>query len=131
MRMANTGVTLLIYAGAALFEIAGCYAFWAVWRLDRPAWWLAPGVVSLLLFAALLTRIDTAFADGPMPPMAAYILSHLLFGCGASKSKPDIWDLTGAGLCLAGALAILLGNMAPHTEHAGADTALRWTTSYK
>lgn len=110
MRMANTGVTLLIYAGAALFEIAGCYAFWAVWRLDRPAWWLAPGVVSLLLFAALLTRIDTAFAGRAYAAYGGlYIVASLIWLWRIEEQKPDIWDLTGAGLCLAGALAILLG----------------------
>lgn len=30
--------TLAVYAGAALAEIAGCYAFWAWLRLDRSFW---------------------------------------------------------------------------------------------
>jgi small multidrug resistance family-3 protein len=46
--------TLAAYIGAALAEIAGCFAFWAWLRLDRSALWLVPGMLSLALFAALL-----------------------------------------------------------------------------
>jgi small multidrug resistance family-3 protein len=54
--------TLTIYIGAALAEIAGCFAFWAWLRLDRSPLWLVPGMASLALFAWLLTRIDSDFA---------------------------------------------------------------------
>ena len=43
--------TFAIYAGAALAEIAGCFAFWAWLKLDKPVWWLLPGLVSLAAFA--------------------------------------------------------------------------------
>ncbi|HZF94406.1 MAG TPA: hypothetical protein VEZ20_05975, partial [Allosphingosinicella sp.] len=52
----------LVYAAAALAELAGCFAFWAWLRLGRSAWWLAPGVAALLLFAWLLTLVDTEHA---------------------------------------------------------------------
>lgn len=35
--------TIAIYAGAALAEIAGCFAFWVWLKLDKPVWWLLPG----------------------------------------------------------------------------------------
>ena len=54
--------TLLAYVGAAIAEIAGCFAFWAWLRLDKPAWWIIPGTASLLLFAYLLTLVDSAAA---------------------------------------------------------------------
>ena len=50
---------LLIYPLAALAEIAGCFAFWAWLKLDRSPLWLAPGVISLIAFAWLLTLIPT------------------------------------------------------------------------
>lgn len=50
------------YAAAALAEIGGCLTFWAWLRLDKSAWWFAPGMLSLALFAYLLTRIDSDFA---------------------------------------------------------------------
>src|SRR3546814_4696118 len=52
-------LTPVAYAAAALAEIAGCFAFWAWLRLDRSPLWIAPGMVSLALFAWLLTLIDS------------------------------------------------------------------------
>ncbi len=50
------------YLGAAVAEITGCFAFWAWLRLGRSVFWVLPGMLSLALFAYLLTRIDAAFA---------------------------------------------------------------------
>ena len=41
----------LIYATAALAEIAGCFAFWAWLRMEKSAVWMLPGLVSLAAFA--------------------------------------------------------------------------------
>jgi small multidrug resistance family-3 protein len=50
------------YALAAVAEIAGCFAFWAWLRLGKPLYWVLPGVLALIAFAILLTRIDALFA---------------------------------------------------------------------
>ena len=50
--------TLAAYLGAALFEIAGCFAFWGWLRLGKPVWWLLPGFISL----GLLTLVENAAA---------------------------------------------------------------------
>lgn len=42
---------LAIYTGAAIAEIAGCFAFWAWLRNGQPVWWVVPGVLSLAAFA--------------------------------------------------------------------------------
>jgi len=110
MRNHETALMLLVYSGAALFEIAGCFAFWVVLRSDRSAWWLAPGVVSLLLFAALLTRIDVTLAGRAYAAYGGiYIAASLAWLWLAEGQAPDHWDLAGAGLCIAGAMVILLG----------------------
>ncbi len=49
----------LVYVGAAIAEIAGCFAFWAWLRLGKPLWLLLPGVLSLIVFAYLLTLVET------------------------------------------------------------------------
>jgi small multidrug resistance family-3 protein len=54
--------TIAARIGAAIAEIAGCFAFWARLRLDKSIWWLAPGMVSLALFAYLLTLVESAAA---------------------------------------------------------------------
>ena len=46
-----------VYAAAAVAEIAGCFVFWAWLRLRKSAFWLVPGLVSLVAFAWLLTPV--------------------------------------------------------------------------
>ncbi|WP_404482370.1 YnfA family protein [Novosphingobium sp. BL-52-GroH] len=101
-----------IFAGAALAEIAGCFAFWAWLRLSKSVWWLVPGCASLVVFAWLLTLVDTDQAGRAYAAYGGvYITSALLWLWLAEDVRPDRWDLLGAGLCLAGASVILLG---PH-----------------
>lgn len=49
----------LIYAAAALAEIAGCLAFWVWRRMGKSAVWLLSGMVSLVGLVSLLTRVPT------------------------------------------------------------------------
>lgn len=110
MPLSETGRMLAIYAAAACFEIAGCFALWAVLRLGKSAWWTLPGLVSLLLFAVLLTRIDVALAGRAYAAYGGiYILASLAWLWSVEGQVPDRWDLAGAGLCLIGALVILAG----------------------
>lgn len=46
---------LPIFFAAALAEIGGCFAFWAWFRLEKSPLWLIPGLLSLAVFAWLLT----------------------------------------------------------------------------
>lgn len=99
---------LPVYALAAFAEIAGCFAFWAWAQLGQSALWLVPGVLSLVAFAWLLTRID---ADAAGRAYAAYggvyILASLVWLWAAEGVRPDRFDITGALLCLLGAGVIL------------------------
>lgn len=105
---------LALYATAALAEIAGCFAFWAWARLDRSALMLVPGVVCLILFAWLLTRIDADFAGRAYAAYGGvYILASLLWLWAAEGARPDRWDALGAALALAGACVILFGPRGP------------------
>jgi small multidrug resistance family-3 protein len=102
--------TALAYAGAAIAEIAGCFAFWAWLRLGRsPAWALA-GMLSLALFAWLLTRVPSPFAGRAFAAYGGvYIAFSLAWLWAVEGMRPDRWDLAGAALCLAGAGLILYG----------------------
>ncbi len=101
---------LLVYAAAAGFEIAGCFAFWAVIRMHRTLWWIVPGLVSLVLFAVLLTRIDVNLAGRAYAAYGGiYIVSSLIWLWIVEGQAPHRWDLIGAGLCLVGTMIILLG----------------------
>lgn len=96
------------YAGAALAEIAGCFAFWAWLRLGHSAWWVLPGLASLALFAWLLTLVDSDAAGRAYAAYGGiYIGASLGWLWLVEGVRPDRWDLIGAAVCLSGALIII------------------------
>lgn len=102
--------TLLWFVLAASFEIFGCYAAWMWLRLGRSAWWLAPGAVSLALFAIVLTRVDTQFAGRAFAAYGGvYIVCALVWLAFVERAVPRMSDIAGTLLCLAGAAIILYG----------------------
>jgi small multidrug resistance family-3 protein len=103
-------MTFIIYLGAALAEITGCFAFWAWLRLGKPAWWAAPGMLALALFAFLLTRSEADMAGRAYAAYGGvYILASLGWLWIVERTPPDRWDVIGAILCIAGAGVILFG----------------------
>ena len=103
-------MSALIYIGAALAEIAGCFSFWAWLRLGKPIWWLVPGMASLALFAYLLTLVESSAAGRAYAAYGGvYIAASLAWLWVAEGVRPDRWDAIGAAICLAGAAVILLG----------------------
>lgn len=100
--------TLLLYAGAAAAEIAGCYAFWMWLRLDRSALWLVPGMLSLASFALLLSLVDAPAAGRLFAAYGGvYVAASLVWLRLVEGFSPDRWDLAGAAVCLAGAAIIV------------------------
>jgi small multidrug resistance family-3 protein len=102
--------TYLLYSLAALFEIAGCFAFWAWWRLEKPVLWLAPGLVSLALFAWVLTLVPSDAAGRTYAAYGAiYILASIVWLATVENRMPDRWDIIGTAVCLTGGAIILFG----------------------
>ena len=98
------------YAIAAVAEIIGCFAFWAWLRLDKSVYWILPGIVSLVVFAILLTRIEAIFAGRTFAAYGGvYIAASLLWLWIIEGQRPDKWDILGAIICIAGAVVILFG----------------------
>ena len=103
-------MAVLVYAGAALAEIAGCFSFWAWLRLGRTAWWLVPGMASLALFATLLTLVPSDAAGRAYAAYGGvYIAASILWLWIAEGTRPDRWDIAGGAVCLASAALILFG----------------------
>lgn len=99
-----------IFTLTALFEIAGCFAFWAWARQGASVLWLIPGVAALVAFAWLLTRIDTEFAGRAYAAYGGiYIVASLIWLWAFEGTKPDRWDLAGGAVCILGAMLILFG----------------------
>jgi small multidrug resistance family-3 protein len=100
--------SLLIYALAAIAEIGGCFAFWTWLKLGKSPLWALPGVVSLIVFAVLLTRIDSTAAGRAYAAYGGiYILASMVWMRMVEGAKPDRWDLAGVCICLVGAAVIL------------------------
>ena len=103
-------MTPAIYVAAALAEIAGCFAFWAVLRQGASPAWLAAGVASLLLFAWLLTRVEVEAAGRAYAAYGGvYVAASLAWLWAVEGVRPDRWDLTGSAICLIGAAVVLFG----------------------
>jgi small multidrug resistance family-3 protein len=100
----------LPYMGAALAEIAGCFAFWAWRRLDQPIWWLFPGMLALASFAYLLTLIDSSAAGRAYAAYGGvYVTASILWLWTVEGRRPDVWDVSGSLVCLLGTAIILIG----------------------
>ncbi len=104
-------VSFTLYLAAAIAEIGGCFAFWAWLRLGRSVYWVLPGVVSLIVFAFLLTRIESLFAGRAFAAYGGvYIFASLIWLWVVEGQRPDRWDALGAVICLVGAGIILFGS---------------------
>jgi len=106
--------SFILYTAAAVAEIGGCFAFWAWLRLGRSVYWVLPGVISLTVFALLLTRIESAFAGRTFAAYGGvYIAASVLWLWVVEGQRPDRWDVLGSAICLIGTGIILLG---PRTQ---------------
>ncbi|MCI8212878.1 hypothetical protein AUC61_25425 [Pseudomonas sp. S25] len=95
---------------AALFEIAGCYAFWMWLRQGKSALWVIPALISLAVFAVLLTRVEAAYAGRAYAAYGGiYIIASIGWLGIIERVRPLTLDWLGAALCLVGASIILFG----------------------
>ena len=98
------------YIAAAVAEIGGCFAFWAWLRLGKSLYWIIPGIVALVIFALLLTRIEAIFAGRTFAAYGGvYIAASMLWLWIIEDQPPDKWDILGAIICIVGAVIILFG----------------------
>lgn len=99
---------VLVYAAAALAEIAGCFGFWLYFR-EGKSWWLLPAsLVSLAAFAWLLTLSESNAAGRAFAAYGGvYIVASILWLWRVENVRPDRWDVVGACICLLGAAIIL------------------------
>lgn len=99
---------LLVFALAAFFEIAGCFAFWLWFRRGTSFFVAVLGVVSLVAFAVTLTRIDSAFAGRAYAAYGGiYIAASLVWLWLVEGQRPRLTDVIGAGIAIVGALVII------------------------
>jgi small multidrug resistance family-3 protein len=101
-------INLAVFALAALFEIAGCFAFWIWVRRGATPFVVVLGVVSLIAFALALTRVDSAFAGRAYAAYGGiYIAASLVWLWLVEGQSPTRTDLVGAALAIGGAVIII------------------------
>ena len=106
--------TIAVFVTAAFLEIAGCFAFWAWLRRGASPLVAVIGVTSLIGFAAVLTRADTAFAGRAYAAYGGiYIAASLVWLWAVEGQRPQAADMVGAGIAVIGALVIVA--FAPRT----------------
>jgi small multidrug resistance family-3 protein len=99
---------IVFFVSAAFFEIVGCYSFWLYFRMGRSPYWIVSGIISLILFAFLLTKVQTEFAGRSYAVYGGmYIAASLLWLYFVERQNPDHWDVIGAAVCITGAMIIL------------------------
>jgi small multidrug resistance family-3 protein len=102
-------LTLALYLGAALCEIAGCFAVWAWWRGGASGLWLLPGGAALAGFAFLLALTPPEAAGRSFAVYGGvYIAASLGWMWLYEGLRPDRFDLAGAALAVMGSAVILL-----------------------
>lgn len=101
-------LNLTAFTVAAILEIAGCFAFWMWLRQGRSAAVALLGVLSLVGFAAVLTRTDAAFAGRAYAAYGGvYIVASLVWLWAVEGQRPTTTDLLGATLAIVGAIVIV------------------------
>ncbi|HJR29154.1 MAG TPA: YnfA family protein [Pseudomonas sp.] len=95
---------------AALFEIAGCFAFWMWLRQGKSVLWIVPALLSLTLFALLLTRVEASYAGRAYAAYGGiYIVASIGWLAVVERIRPLGSDWIGVVLCVIGASVILFG----------------------
>ena len=103
--------SFFLYFSAAIAEISGCFAFWLWLKLGKNPLWGILGVFFLIIFALLLSRVESLFAGRAFASYGGiYIAMSLAWMWMVEGAQPDRWDIIGAFICLLGAAIILFGS---------------------
>lgn len=105
--MRTTGLFFI----TALAEIIGCYCIYAWLRLGKSSLLILPSVISLALFAWLLTFHPTHAGRVYASYGGIYVFASLLWLWIFEKQTPDIYDIAGGSLAILGMAIIAFG---PH-----------------
>jgi small multidrug resistance family-3 protein len=109
----NILATAGLFIVTALAEIAGCYAVYLWLKKGMPAWILIPGMLSLALFAWLLTLHPAAAGRVYAAYGGVYVATALAWLWAVDGIRPDRWDAIGAAVAVSGMAIIMFGPRAP------------------
>ncbi|MEV1246470.1 YnfA family protein [Nonomuraea sp. NPDC050022] len=100
--------SLLLFGLAALFEIGGAWLVWQGVREQRGLIWVGAGVIALGLYGFVATfQPDAHFGRVLAAYGGVFVAGSLIWGMVADGFRPDLWDVIGSLICLAGVLVIM------------------------
>lgn len=99
--------TFLLFCLTALCEIVGCYLPWLIVKQNKSYWLILPSILSLLLFAYLLTFHPTASGRTYAAYGGVYIFIALLWLYFVDKVILTRYDIIGAVLAISGMCIIM------------------------
>lgn len=99
--------TIALFIITALAEIIGCYLPYMWLTQNKSVWLLLPAVISLCLFAWLLTLHPAAAGRVYAAYGGVYIFVAIFWLWFVDGIEPTHWDLLGAAIALVG-MAIIM-----------------------
>ena len=93
-------VALFVIAG--LCEIGGGWLVWKWLRDGRPGWWGLIGAIVLMIYGVVPTFQPAHFGRVYAAYGGFFIVLSLLWGWRFDGNKPDLFDVIGAAIALAG-----------------------------
>ena len=101
--------TFALFLLTAVAEIVGCYLPYLWLRRNGSPWLLIPAVVSLALFAWLLSLHPTASGRVYAAYGGVYVAVALFWTWRVDRVPVTPWDLVGAAVVIAGTVIIVWG----------------------
>ena len=99
--------TFLLFIATALAEIIGCYLPYLWLKQGRSVWLLIPALLSLTLFAWLLTLHESAAGRVYAAYGGVYVGVALIWLWAVDQVRPTLWDMAGVGVALMGMMIIM------------------------
>ena len=104
--------TFVLFVVTALAEIVGCYLPYVWLRKHGSVWLLVPALLSLAIFAWLLTLHPAASGRVYAAYGGVYVAVALLWLWRVDRVPVTAWDITGAIVALTGMAIIVWGGWA-------------------
>lgn len=100
--------SLSLFVVAAVAEIGGAWLVWQGVREGRGLATIALGAVALVLYGFVATfQPDPHFGRVLAAYGGVFVAGSLLWGMVADGYRPDLYDLSGAGICIIGVAVIM------------------------
>jgi small multidrug resistance family-3 protein len=97
--------SIALFVAAAIAEIGGAWLVWHGVREHRGRVWIGAGVIALGIYGFVATlRPDAHFGRILAAYGGVFVAGSLAWGMALDGFEPDRYDVTGALICLVGAV---------------------------